>query len=152
MKADIETEAGMDEKLRALLDQMPQKPPRSKLEPHLDVIRELRRRGRTYQEIAKFFSDHLQVPVAASTIHAFIRVRASRRQRSPQIELPAATSTLEIQTASAPAGTNVVSEAGLKERMEALKRRRPQEKVEKPRFEYNENELLRLVPGNREEG
>lgn len=81
----------MDERLRALIDQIPDKPPRSKLEPHLDVIRELRRKGRTYQEIAQFFGEHLNVTVAASTIHAFVQVRARRRKQRPQIELPPAT-------------------------------------------------------------
>ena len=37
----------MDERVRALLEKVPEKPPRSKLEPHLEVIRELRRKGRT---------------------------------------------------------------------------------------------------------
>src|ERR1041385_2962205 len=90
----------MDEKLRALLDHIPEKPPRSKLQPHLEVIRELRRKGRTYQEIAQFFAEHLNVKVAASTIHAFVQVRARRRQRRPQAELPPATAA-GIEPASA---------------------------------------------------
>jgi len=89
----------MDEKLRALLDQIPEKPPRSKLEQHLEVIRELRRKGRTYQEIAQFFTAHLNLTVAASTIHAFIQVRARRRHPRPQVELPpAAAPALGTQT------------------------------------------------------
>jgi len=80
----------MDERLRALVEQMPEKAPRSKLEPHVEVIRELRRKGRTYQEISRFFAEHLGVPVAASTIHAFVRVRAHRRRRPLPVELPPA--------------------------------------------------------------
>jgi IS30 family transposase len=143
----------MDEKLRTLLDQIPEKPPRSKLEPHLEVIRELRRKGRTYQEIAQFFREHLNVRVASSTIHAFVQVRARRRQRRPQIELPPPTMP-ERETAPA-ANSSATSEidGDVMERIAALKRRRPPEKPEKPRFEYDESEpLQRLVPGTKQEG
>ena len=142
----------MDERLRTLLDQIPEKPPRSKLEPHLDVIRELRRKGRTYQEIAQFFSEHLKVTVAASTIHAFVQVRARRRHRKPPIELPPA---MEPQMETAPTtavdGVTAGAEADVMERIEAVKRRRPPEKP-KPRFEYYESEPLQLAPGTEQKG
>jgi len=142
----------MDEKLRTLLDQIPEKPPRSKLEPHLEVIRELRRKGRTYQEIAQFFGEHLNVTVAASTIHAFVQVRARRRQPRPQIELPPATAA-GIETApAADGGVAAGTEADVMERIEALKRRRTPGNPQKPRFEYNESEPLQLVPGTKQEG
>ena len=141
----------MDERLRTLLDQIPEKPPRSKLEPHVDVIRELRRKGRTYQEIAKFFSEHLKVTVAASTIHAFVQVRARRRQRKPPIELPAIEPP-QMETATTAVIDAVTAGASdVRERIEAVKRRRPPEKPE-PRFEYDENEPLQLAPGTKQEG
>ena len=37
----------------AEIDNLPDKPPRSKLEPHHELIRELRRKGRTYREVAQ---------------------------------------------------------------------------------------------------
>lgn len=137
----------MDEKLRALLDQMPPKPPRSKLEPHLEVIRELRRRGRTYQEIAQFFAEHLNLTVAASTIHYFVRLRARRRQKPQPIELPP-----PEMASTAPAADDVAlgEEDDIQKRIEALKQRRP-EKPEKSRFEYNENEPLHLIPGTKQQ-
>jgi len=137
----------MDEKLRALMDQTPEKPPRSKLDPHEDVIRELRRRGRTYQEIAQFFAEHLNMTVAPSTIYAFIRVRARRRQRLP-IELPPAN--IETEQAASNRG-HLGSEDDVKERIAALKRRRPPKEPQKPRFEYDENEPLRLIPRTNQE-
>jgi hypothetical protein len=142
----------MDERLRTLLDQIPEKPPRSKLEPHLDVIRELRRKGRTYQEIAQFFGEHLEVTVAASTIHAFVQVRARRRQRKPPIELPPAIEPrVETALATAVEGVTAGAEGDVMERIEAVKRRRLPEKP-KPRFEYNESEPLQLAPGTKQEG
>jgi hypothetical protein len=43
----------MDAKTSAILDSLTDKPPRSRLEPHHELIQELRRRGRTYRDIAK---------------------------------------------------------------------------------------------------
>jgi hypothetical protein len=68
----------MDDSLRQLIDAEPETTPRSKLEPYYDVIRELRRKRRTYQQISRFLAEHLHLSVAASTIHAFVAVRAKR--------------------------------------------------------------------------
>lgn len=78
----------MDETVRKLLDNIPERPPRSKLEPHAEVIRELRRKRRTYQEIAAFFREHLAVSVAPSTLHDFVKTRA-RKTRNRGSETPA---------------------------------------------------------------
>lgn len=64
------------------------KPPRSKLEPHRELIRELRRKGRTYREVALLFEERLGFHVAASTLHSFVKVRA-RHRKQIQFELPA---------------------------------------------------------------
>ena len=77
----------MDERIRKLLDQTPERQPRSKLEEHAEVIRELRRKRRTFQEIAVFFREHLQVSVAPSTIHDFVKKRA-RQARIRQTHVP----------------------------------------------------------------
>ena len=66
---------------------LPPKPPRSKLEPHRELIRELRRKGRTYREVAHLFHDRLGLHVALSTLHSFVKVRAKHRKRT-QFELP----------------------------------------------------------------
>ena len=51
----------MDERIRKLLDNIPERQPRSRLEPHIDVIRELRRKRRSYTEISTFFKEHLNI-------------------------------------------------------------------------------------------
>ena len=67
--------------------ELPPKPPRSKLEPHRDLIRELRRKGQTYRAVARLFQERLGLYVAPSTLHSFVKVRAKHRKRS-QFELP----------------------------------------------------------------
>jgi hypothetical protein len=73
----------MEERIRQLLDQIPERTTRSKLEQHAEVIRELRRKRRTYQEIAAFFRDHLQISVAPSTIHDFVKKRTKQARIRP---------------------------------------------------------------------
>ncbi len=66
----------MDEKFRAILDGLPPKPPRSRLEPYWELISEMRNRGRTYREIAQVLDEHCRVSVAPSTVHGFVRARS----------------------------------------------------------------------------
>jgi hypothetical protein len=51
----------MDAKFREILDALPNKPPRSRLEPYRELIEELRRRGRTYVDIAGILAEKCQV-------------------------------------------------------------------------------------------
>ena len=77
----------MEPELRTILESLPPKSPRSKLEPHRELIRELRRKGRTYREVAQLFHERLGLYVAPSTLHSFVKVRAKHRKRT-QFELP----------------------------------------------------------------
>lgn len=129
----------MDDKIRTVLEGTPDKPPRSKLEPHQDVIRELRRKGRTYEDISQFFAVHLNLKVAPSTIYAFVQVRARRRQCVRTDSPPA---TMKPMPPDSKAGA---TDADVRRRIEELKRRRPVEESEKPIFHYDENEPLHLI-------
>ncbi len=77
----------MEPVLQSILESLPPKSPRSKLEPHRELIRELRRKGRTYREVAQLFHERLGLYVAPSTLHSFVKVRAKHRKRA-QFELP----------------------------------------------------------------
>jgi hypothetical protein len=113
----------MDEPLRQLLDAMPETAPRSKLEPYCDVIRELRRKRRTYEQIARFLSEQFHVTAARTTIHAFVAVRA-RRKIKTVYELPAREADKEqTPDRSAPDPTDPI---------EALRQRRPRRAEDAP--------------------
>ena len=77
----------MDPTLLSLLDSIPQKPPRSKLETHRELIRQLRRKGCTYRDIVRILRERVGLDEAVSTIHSFIKVRAKHRKQV-QYELP----------------------------------------------------------------
>jgi hypothetical protein len=77
----------MDPTFLSLLDSIPQKPPRSELETHRELIRQLRRKGCTYRDIVRILHERVGLEVAVSTIHSFVKVRAKHRKQ-PQYELP----------------------------------------------------------------
>lgn len=117
---------------QTILESLPPKSPRSKLEPHRELIRELRRKGRTYREVALLFRERLGLYVAPSTLHSFVKVRAKHRKQM-QFELP------PIEPSSA-------------ERSElsgiAALRTKPLAPARKPaRFVFRENEPLTLATG-----
>ena len=56
----------------SILESLLPKSPRSKLELHRELIRELRHKGRTYREVAQLFHERLGLYVAPSTLHSFV--------------------------------------------------------------------------------
>jgi hypothetical protein len=136
----------MDPKIADLLNTIPDNPPRSKLEPHSDVIAALRKKRYTYRQISQFLSEHLQVNAAPSTIHDFLRVRRSRARklRTPVVERrPKA----EPVTTPVPRPTQAVGD--VKKRIAAFKNRSGKDGETKPRFVYDEAEPLQLrEPGS----
>jgi IS30 family transposase len=127
----------MDDNTASVLRDIPDKPPRSKLEPYTDVIGALRRKRHTYREIAKFLHEHLDLEVAPSTIHDFVRIR---RRREKDMRTPA-----ESQSPSKPKPTPQPEAVGVDERIAALKRRSSTVSQPKPLFVYDEDEPLKLV-------
>ena len=126
----------MEPELRTILESLPEKPYRSKLEPHRELIRELRRKGRTYREVARLFEERLGLYVAPSTLHSFVKVRAKHRKRT-QFELPPT----QFATAESP----------VLDRVSAFKAK-PVVRTAKPaRFVFRENEPLTLTSNGGEQ-
>jgi hypothetical protein len=136
------SQVAMDPNISKLLDEIPERPPRSKLELHADVIAALRQKRRTYSEIAEFFREHLAITVAPSTIHDFVRVRRRRGKRNTAS--PGEPHTGKPRDDVTPPVTN--SSAGdndAQRKIAALKSRTPAEPPQ-PVFAYDENEPLTL--------
>ena len=141
----------IEPKITEILASLPARAPRSRLEPYRELIREMRRRGRTYREIAGVLGERCGVRVAASSVHEFVR-RRSRVKAAPASEaaLPtffagAGTAAQEPQLASRAETPPAPDE--LRQKIEALKQRpapASTAKSAKPVFTYNENEPLRV--------
>lgn len=65
----------MDAKFQAILDSLPPKAPRSKLEPFAELIAELRKRERSYRQIADLLKERCGLSVGVHTLYSFVRTR-----------------------------------------------------------------------------
>ncbi|MEO8663192.1 MAG: hypothetical protein ABI693_32340 [Bryobacteraceae bacterium] len=150
----------MEKSISEILNAIPPNPPRSKLEPYYDLIRELRQRSKTYREIAKVLKDHVGLRVDHTTICDFVHLRARRARTQRHVEqLPPRTLTSSTEPhesegdSPAPSITATASDgaAEVYARIEALKRRKPTSKPANPGFQYEEGAPLRLVsdPGKK---
>jgi hypothetical protein len=122
---------------KIILEPLPEKPPRSKLEPHRELIRELRRKGRTYREVARLFHERLGQHVALSTLHSFVKVRAKHRKRT-QFELP-------------PVGQAAAAVSPALDPVAALKAKPAVREAKRTRFVFRENEPLTLTTNGGEQ-
>jgi hypothetical protein len=126
----------MDPTLLSLLDSIPQKPPRSKLETHRELIRQLRRKGCTYRDLVRILRERVGLDVAVSTIHSFIRVRAKHRKQV-QYELPPLGAEPPVKPRLSP--DDVAS------RIAALKAKPVGKNTRPKHFHFEESEPLKLV-------
>jgi len=126
----------MDPTLLSLLDSISQKPPRSKLETHRELIRQLRRKGCTYRDIVRILHERVGIDVAVSTIHSFIKVRAKHRKQV-QYELPPVEPQSSVSTP--------MSSDDVTSRIAALKGKPIVEKPKSKHFHFEESEPLKLV-------
>lgn len=117
-------------RLLAELSDLPPKPPRSKLEPHRELIRELRRKGRTYREVSRLFAERLGLQVAPSTLHSFVKVRA-RHRKQVQFELPA----VELPSSQPRASA----------RLAVFKAKPSMQELKRSRFVFRDDEPLTLT-------
>ena len=141
----------MDESLESILDNLPPKPSRSKLEPYREFIRELRRRGRSYQEITHILRDRCGVTAGVNSVYNFVRVRekAERgtrfRQRGGGRSTEIAASTRLPERAHSQTRPAIGDDAW--KNIEKLKQRQSAPPAGEKAFVYNEDEPLKLVRG-----
>ncbi len=101
----------------------------SKLEPFAQIIRELRRRRKSYREVAQILRDEHQITVDRTTIWSFVKVRSRPRR------------VIAMASDSAPGEIKSVGRGF--DAIAALKSR-PTPKAKKPLFTYDENQPLTL--------
>jgi hypothetical protein len=139
----------MDDTLKDILDRLPAKSPRSRLEPYREFIEELRRRGRTYRDIASILAEKCQVQVSGSGVHDFVQIRSRREQRSPRRSLKDTTTSTAAPTpqpvgAVTPAGKTGAVVEEVRRKIAALKVRKPVNEPSHKGFQFDPSEPLRL--------
>jgi IS30 family transposase len=114
----------MKKELEAILDTLPQQPPRSRLDPYAELIDEMRRRDWTYRGIAQILAEKCNLSVSPSNIHYFVK------QRQPQM-------------ANNQHAKNQQAEE-IRKRIHALKRRSTERDQDPKAFEFDPAKPLRL--------
>lgn len=144
-----------DNKLREIIESLPEKRSRSRLEPYRQLIAELRRLRRTYREIAYVLGKKCQVQVSATAVHNFVRIhlqrtrnptrkRTSGRVEAPKADGTAPTESRPVEAIRTPVTRPTISNAEVRQRIEELKHKPP---AETPAlFHYDPEGGLHLSP------
>ena len=136
-----------DTRLRESPEALPTGNPRSKLEPHYNLIRELRRRRCTYKQVAQYLADQMGLLVTPSTIHSFVAIRAKRRSARPlEYELPPLAEAERTETTSQPVAGEDADGQNPIDRL----RRRPAAPAKERRFDFRPEEKLKLTAPRKE--
>jgi hypothetical protein len=146
-----------DDRIREIIESLPEKRSRSRLEPFRQLIAELRRLRRTYREIAHVLREKCQVQVSAAAIHNFVRLHLRRkpnpirRQAPGALALPQFGATAMNERAVGPSirkrvTTSAVSDEEVRRRIEELKHRPVPVETTPELFHYDPNEPLHRLP------
>src|SRR6266516_2543824 len=149
----------MDDSLQEILDSLPEKRSRSRLEPYGRLIDELLRRGWTYRAIAGILAEKCQLQVSISTIHDFGRRLRSRSKRNPsKRRAPGPGEKMKVSTARAEEKARASAEEQeippvdeVHQRITALKLRPVPAKTSPKQFHYDPSEPLRIPPKTRKD-
>ncbi len=112
-----------------ILNNLPEKSPRSRLEPYRELIDELRRRGRTLREIAAILAEKCGVTVTHAGVHHFLRQQAMAAGKAPTRRLSVATT------------------SDTRQRIEILKSQRPPANKVPALFQFDPTEPLNVGKG-----
>jgi hypothetical protein len=135
----------MENAHQVILDSLPPRRRRSKLEPYAALIRALRARGRSYREIATILHERCGLRVAMHTVYHFVRAHAQKNgARRPRRQPSEPVRSSSVVGASRPPSSSDRQE-DVWARIAAVKRA-PAPAAEKKAFEYDENEPLQLIP------
>jgi IS30 family transposase len=142
----------VSDKFQAILDALPEKPPRSRLEPYSELIDELRRRRRTYREIVSILAEKCDLQVSISTIHDFVRAKSKEaREAGKLLRTSVPSADLHRPDSKPPRRSPQLNQGNptaeeVQRRIAAIKQR-PVPPTTSPSdgFQYNPDEPLRLL-------
>jgi hypothetical protein len=126
------------DELQDILNTLPEKPPRSRLETYRELIDELRQRGWTYRDLVGVLADRCQLSVSISTLHDFVRLRSLGKRTSAK----RATTDEVKATTIEPKGGVVGSD---RRRIAALKARKAATPSSIGEFDFDPTQPLRLI-------
>jgi hypothetical protein len=148
----------VDTKFDAILNNLPAKQPRSRLEPYSELITEMRKRGRTYREVVHVLKKDCGLKVGTSTVNDFVLARSkskaklslsTSRTAATKKNMNGLTGTYKDTGDHKSTGRPQKAPEGIARSIKELKDRPPKTSTKKVLFEYNPDEPLRLQRNQR---
>jgi hypothetical protein len=139
----FKTGNAMDDKVRAILESIPKKRQRSKLEPYTDLIEHLRRRGHTYREIMGILAEKCGLNVVSSTLVRFRAAHSKEKRKRTKHQEARMTGSAGPPNIRVNISSNI-SDDGILKRIEALKQRPGKNEQPSKQFEYDPDQPLQL--------
>jgi hypothetical protein len=137
---------------QAILDSLPPRRRRSKLEPYAALIRALRSRGRSYRDIVTILRDRCGLHVATHTLFHFVRARTARTGAPrPRPRQPPESLRRSPENGPPPSSTSPDAPEEVWARIVAAKRRTPAP-AEPKAFAYDATEPLQLMTEKKPRG
>jgi len=144
----------MDPKFQAILNDLPAKEPRSRLDPYRELILEMRKRGRSYREITHVLKESCGLTVGTSTVNDFVLAcsKSTMKRTSPAAAELVVTEkdkkrligTYKTQKDLEGVISTPKALEGITRKIKKVKDQPPQTRKKKLLFEYNPDEPLRL--------
>jgi hypothetical protein len=148
----------VDAKFEAILNSLPAKEPRSRLEPYSELITEMQKRGHSYREITQVLKKAYGLKVGTSTVNDFVLARA-RSKTKPSVSPDGAIETKNNKRALISTYRNTKAQEstrkpqkdleGIAKTIKDLKDRPLKTPTKQTLFEYNPDEPLRLQRNQR---
>ena len=144
----------MDPRFKTILNHLPARPPRSRLEPYRELILEMRKRGRSYREITHVLKQSCGLTVGTSTVNDFVLAcsKSIIKRTSPapaelvvtRKDTKRLIGTYKTQKDLEGAISTPKALEDITRKIKELKDQPPQTRKKKLLFEYNPDEPLRL--------
>ena len=145
----------MKPQFEAILKTLPPQTPRSRLHPYSELIREMRKRKRSYREITEVLRDQFGLKAGISTVRDFLRAQTKSKTKHRERNnhnlhttrnRKALTATnKEREALAGTARTQKAFESTERHFQESMQSRLSK-LSNRPRFEYNSEEPLRILP------
>jgi len=141
----------MESRFEDILSSVRAKPGRSRLEPYGDLLDELRSQGFTCRDIAAILAEKCQFHTSKTAVNNFLRAQARKRRnarrrisRSVAVPTPVRPKPATLHAGQGP------SEDEVRQRIAAMKARKPAATPSDNGFYFDPTEPLRLIdPGKR---
>jgi len=134
------------DQLLQLLDELPEREPRSRLDPYRELVAEMRRRKYSYREISRFMAERCGVVICHNAVRNFINRHVSEIAATLQLDESGRQCAASRDAAGdiLPQTRQSEQAQAVHERIAALKRRSRAGPVAEPGFHFDPAQPLQL--------